>query len=268
MSVIKVATNFNIDIEMPVAPFHKRLAAWIIDVVVLLLYVYFTSKFISYLSGSASFLPGEGENVMVVVLIVIPVFTYHLICEVLTNGRSIGKRIMNLRVVTETGSRPGLSQFLIRWFIRTSDYMAIVIILYAPTAIRQDPLFFWKMSAAFILLIIDLVLVNTTIKNQRLGDILAHTMLISTQQTGAFADTIYLEVREDHVPLYPEVMKLSDQNINTLKEIISAIRKQNDYDLAERTAEKIKNHLQITTTLPAAEFLERLLKDYNYISSN
>jgi uncharacterized RDD family membrane protein YckC len=268
MSVIKVATNFNIDIEMPVAPFHKRLAAWIIDVVVLLLYVYFTSKFISYLSGSASFLPGEGENVMVVVLIIIPVFTYHLICEVLTNGRSIGKRIMNLRVVTETGSRPGLSQFLIRWFIRTSDYMAIVIILYAPTALRQDPLFFWKMSAAFILLVIDLVLVNTTIKNQRLGDILAHTMLISTQQTGAFADTIYLDVQEDHVPLYPEVMKLSDQNINTLKEIISAIRKQNDYDLAERTAEKIKNHLKITTTLPAAEFLERLLKDYNYISSN
>jgi uncharacterized RDD family membrane protein YckC len=268
MSVIKVATNFNIDIEMPVAPFHKRLVAWLIDVVVLLLYIYFTSKFISYLSGSTSFLPGEGENVMVVIFIIIPVFTYHLISEVLTNGRSIGKRIMNLRVVTETGSRPSLSQFLIRWFIRTSDYMAVVIILYAPTAIRQDPLFFWKMSAAFILLVIDLVLVNTTIKNQRLGDILAHTMLISTQQTGAFEDTIYLEVQEGHVPLYPEVMKLSDQNINTLKEIINAIRNQNDYDLAERTAEKIKNHLQITTTLPAAEFLERLLKDYNYISSN
>jgi hypothetical protein len=68
------------------------------------------------------------------------------------------------------------------------------------------------------------VLVNTTIKNQRLGDILAHTMLISTQQTGAFEDTIYLDVQEGYVPLFPEVMKMSDYNINSLKEIISAIK--------------------------------------------
>jgi uncharacterized RDD family membrane protein YckC len=268
MSVIKVATNFNIDIEMPVAPFHRRLLAWLIDVVVLLLYIFFTSKFISHLSGNTSFLPGEGENVMVVIFIIIPVFTYHLISEVVTNGRSIGKTIMKLRVVTETGSRPSLSQFLIRWFIRTSDYMAVVIILYAPTAIRYDPLFFWKMSAAFVLLVIDLVLVNTTNKNQRLGDILAHTMLINKQQAGAFEDTIYLDIQEGHVPLFPEIMKMSDYNINNLKEIISSIRKHNDYELAERTAEKIKNYLHINTDMPATEFLERLLQDYNYLSAN
>ena len=268
MSVIKIATNFNIDIEMPVAPFHKRLIAWMIDVVVLLLYIFFTSRFISYLSANSNVLPGEAENVLVVMMIIIPVFTYHLFCEVLTNGQSIGKRIMNLRVITETGSRPSLSQFLIRWFIRTSDYMAVIIILYAPTAIREDPFFFWKVSAAFILMVVDLILVNTTLKNQRLGDILAHTMLISTKQIGAFEDTIYSAVEDGHIPLFPEVMKMSDQNMNNLKEILSAIKKQNDYELAERTAEKIKNYLQITSTLPATEFLERLLQDYNYISAN
>ena len=69
-------------------------------------------------------------------------------------------------------------------------------------------------------------------------------------------------------PLSPQVMQLSDRDMNSLKSILDTARKREDYNLAEMASEKIKNHLQIQTTLPAFEFLEVLLKDYNYLSTN
>jgi hypothetical protein len=63
-------------------------------------------------------------------------------------------------------------------------------------------------------------------------------------------------------------MQLSDRDINALKGILDTARKQNDYNLAERAAEKIKSHLHIETSMSAFDFLEILLKDYNYLSVN
>ena len=87
---------------------------------------------------------------------------------------------MKLRVVNENGGQPSIGQYVIRWLIRTSDYMVIVIMLYASEATRAgDFSFFWKVGIPMGLLVTDLVLVNSR-KGQRLGDLLAHTLLIST----------------------------------------------------------------------------------------
>ena len=63
-------------------------------------------------------------------------------------------------------------------------------------------------------------------------------------------------------------MQLSDRDMNSLKGILDTARKKGDYNLAEMASEKIKNHLKIQTTLSPFEFLEVLLKDYNYLSAN
>ena len=117
------------------------------------------------------------------------------------------------------------------------------------------------------LLITDVILANTR-KQQRLGDILAHTLLINTRQSESINDTIFLEISDKYVPSFPQVMQLSDRDINSLKGILDTARRRGDYNLAEMASEKIKNHLKIQTTLSAFDFLEVLLKDYNYLSSN
>jgi hypothetical protein len=63
-------------------------------------------------------------------------------------------------------------------------------------------------------------------------------------------------------------MHLSDRDINALKGILDTARKRHDYDMAEMASEKIKAHLHIQTSLSAYDFLEILLKDYNYLSSH
>ena len=263
MSIIRVTTNFNIDLEFEAAPFYKRLFAWVLDTIVLIIYIIVASKFLGSVAGNNS-----DTAWALYMLLIIPYLTYHLICEILMNGQSVGKRIMKLRVVNENGGQPSIGQYVIRWLIRTSDYMVIVIMLYASEATRAgDFSFFWKVGIPMGLLVTDLVLVNSR-KGQRLGDLLAHTLLISTTKKQSIHDTVFLDVADTYVPSFPQVMQLSDRYINALKGILNTAKKRHDFNLANMASEKIKTHLKIDTTLSPYDFLETLLKDYNYLSAN
>ena len=264
MSIIRVSTNFNIDLEFEAAPFYKRLLAWVIDTIVLIIYIIVAVRILDWVNKGG----GDDAAWALFMLLIIPYLTYHLACEILMSGQSVGKRIMKIRVVNENGGQPSIGQYIIRWLIRTADYKVLVILLYDPQAPQYGDLsFFWKVGIPFGLLFADLILVNSK-KNQRLGDLLAHNLVISTTKKQSISDTVFLEVASTYIPSFPQVMQLSDRDINALKGILDTVKKRNDYNLAEMATEKIKSHLKIDTTLPAYDFLETLLKDYNYLSVN
>src|SRR5688572_15677241 len=129
MSTIRIATNFNIDLEFTAAPFHRRLFAWVLDIIVLIFYVYIVEKLLDSFNWSFQYTEAFTALKMIAYL---PLITYHLLCEIFMNGQSVGKRIMGLRVISENGSKPSISQYIIRWFIRTSDIMVLVIAINAP----------------------------------------------------------------------------------------------------------------------------------------
>ena len=258
-------TNFNIELEFPAAPFHRRLLAWIIDMLVLILYVIMAIKFLDWTERSN----GVGLTWVFFMLLLLPFLTYHLVCEITMNGQSIGKKITGIRVVNENGGQPSIGQYVIRWLIRTSDYMVLIILLFAPLATRSGNFdFLWKIGVAFSLLIIDIILVISSKKNQRLGDMLAHTLLIRANHSYTIEDTVFLDIEDTYVPSFPQVMQLSDRDINSLKGILDTARKRHDYNLAEMASDKIRNHLKIDTPLSPFDFLEVLLKDYNYLAAN
>lgn len=265
MSTIRLSTSFNIDIEFPAASFPRRLLAWALDFLVLFLYVMILIKF------QQTFMPGKPpsqylEGIMTLVYI-LPVGFYHLICEVFLKGRSVGKMIMQLRVINENGGRPSVSQVIIRWMIRTSDIMIILIFFGTLSGIGGSSLLNHA-GIAFLLFIADVILVNMTEKNQRLGDLLARTMLIRTTQKATISETIFQQVHEQYVPQFTQVMRLSDRDINALKNILVSARKNNDHDLAERAAEKVQRHLGITYNGSPFDFIDTLLKDYNYLTAH
>jgi uncharacterized RDD family membrane protein YckC len=198
-------------------------------------------------------------------MIIVPIFTYHLICEITMNGQSIGKKIFGIRVVNENGGRPGISQFIIRWLIRTGDYAIIAIILLNVFFLINKELFVF-LAASLILLLTDIILVVSSKKNQRLGDILAHTILVRTKPRGSMEETVFMEVADNYVPSFPEIMRLSDKDINAIKSILDTARKKGDFKLAAMASEKIKSHLKINSLMSPYDFLDTLLKDYNYLS--
>ena len=263
MSVIRIMTNFNIELEFPAAPFHRRLFAWIIDLVVLFIYARIAIEILNDVSRN------EKIYRLLIIIFLIPFLCYHLICEVTMNGQSFGKKIMRIRVVNENGGQPGIGQFVIRWLIRTSDLMAVVIILMAPVAVQfGEGDFFWSFAIPMGLFFTDIILVNASKKNQRLGDMLAHTLLIRASQNHSIEDTVFLNIAENYKPSFPQVMQLSDRDMNSLKGILDTAKKRGDFNLASMASDKIKNHLNIETTLSPFDFLEVLLKDYNYLSAN
>jgi hypothetical protein len=76
-----------------------------------------------------------------------------------------------------------------------------------------------------------------------------------------------METEDNYVPIFPEVMRLTDRDLNIIKSVYSTVLKKNDYALAERTAEKIEMALKIHNKEHPLTFLETLLKDYNYLST-
>jgi uncharacterized RDD family membrane protein YckC len=258
-------TNFNIELEFPAAPFHRRLFAWIFDLIILFFYGWLAVEIIGWFETHV----GTRASVTAFIIFLVPMLMYHLICEATMNGQSFGKKIMRIRVVNENGGQPGIGQLTVRWLIRTSDIMAVSMMLtIAAAASTANGRYFWQVAIPLGLFATDIILVNASKKGQRLGDMLAHTLLINATQKHSIEDTVFLNIAANYKPCFPQVMQLSDRDMNSLKSILDTAKKRGDFNLAAMASEKIKNHLKIETSLSPFDFLEVLLKDYNYLSAN
>lgn len=266
--MVRIATNFNIDIEFESPPFYKRLLAWVIDLLVQVFYLILASRLYSaYFDGASMSEDAQYDMHFLSIIMLVPFFVYHLVCEITMSGQSIGKKIMGVKVISQTGGKASIGQYAIRWLIRTSDFFLFIMLILLRYAEYYGPEFYWGFGGAIALLFADVILVNTR-NQQRVGDILAHTLLINTKQKESIHDTIFLDISDRYVPSFPQVMQLNDRDINSLKGILDTARKRGDYELAEMASEKIKNHLKIDTSLSPFDFLEVLLKDYNYLSAH
>jgi len=270
MAVIKVPTNFNIDVEFEIPEFYRRLVSLLIDVVIEYFYLRIAVEIYSSIVANSSLDTDSQYNLQAVgLLLILPVLLYHILLEVLMNGQSIGKKVMGIRVVNEIGGRPSISQFLIRWLLRVSDlWIALLLFL-----IISNPDFGQDIETTFIILaalgflITDIVLVVSSKKGQRIGDILAKTILIRINTKSNIEDTVFIDVADSYIPSFPQIMQLSDKDINAIKSILETARKKDDFSMAEAACYKIKAHLKIESTLSPFDFLDVLLKDYNYLST-
>jgi uncharacterized RDD family membrane protein YckC len=272
MGAIKVPTNFNIELEFEVPEFYRRLIALIIDMLLQYFYLRIAGEIYTSIVNNSSFDTDSQHNLWSVRwLLLLPLMFYHLVCEITMNGQSIGKKIMGLRVVDEIGGKPSISQFLIRWLLRISDLWIAQILLFifyvvVTNSAIDDMEIIILVVFAFGFLVTDIVLVVSSKKGQRVGDILARTILISIRNKSNIEETVFQEVAADYVPSFPQIMQLSDKDINAIKSILETAKKRGDGNMAEAASAKIRSHLKIESTMGAFDFLEVLLKDYNYLS--
>jgi uncharacterized RDD family membrane protein YckC len=253
MLLVKLDTGFNIEVDFVITPFHKRLFAWMVDCIILVAYSMLGSRLMGSILGTA-----WSEKEWVVILFGLPPLFYHLFCEVLLNGQSVGKKTMSIRVIAADGGHPSLSQYLIRWVFRLADLPVWIL-----PSIIYGVLPWW--CAIFIFSGVACVLFSP--HSQRIGDLVAGTIIISTRTSTSWEDTVFTELESNYQPRFPQVMQLSDKDINTLKSIIGRVKRKNDYDLSMRIGERIRSKLHIESDQDSLEFLETLLKDYNYYAT-
>lgn len=273
MSSISIATPFNIDLEFNASPVLKRGLAYIIDGVILWVYE------LAYSYVVMPHLPeNEGwQQFILLFTLFLPIALYHFLMETFFSGQSIGKKIVGIRVVNINGGKAGISQYFIRLLFRSYLIVplassVIVMIFASGVEITQDnwPAFLAAFAILFALGMLGMFLYYILSKyGQRLGDKLANTLVIEDKAKADFHQTIYLEIADTAYKVrYPEVMRLTDRDINGIRNLIDVKRLTRDNEAyMARIALRITSVLGITTDQEPYDFLAQLLRDYNFLTS-
>lgn len=248
METIQVNTSQHVTIDYPVAGLGERIAARLIDLALfLVLYILIMiGSVVTDLSiGSSS---GANEVFILVVLILIGasfVF-YDLLFEIFMNGQSIGKKLMKIKVISLDGGQASMGQYMIRWLFRLVDF---------------------SLSAGLG----GLICVAVTDKKQRIGDIVAGTILIKTVPKTEYQHIAFHPLAEqDYTPLFTSVHQLNDRNIELIHEVLATFYQTHNYQLIDATATKIASILSVNPPqgMNGLTFLQTVVKDYNYITAN
>ena len=155
---VSVETPEQIDIQFQQAGIGSRFYAALIDTALLTLIslvgYYVNRRFISELGD----IVGNWLSALGGILIFAIFWGYYIVFEVTTNGQSIGKRALGLRVIKEGGYPIGFADAAIRNLVRIVDFL---------------PFFY---GVGLLCMVIS--------KNwQRLGDLAAGTLVIKTART-------------------------------------------------------------------------------------
>jgi uncharacterized RDD family membrane protein YckC len=259
MATVQINTAFNVGLDFEIAAFHKRLLAYIIDLVLLLIYYYVILNFVI---ENLEISP-ENSLAFEILTIALPMYFYSLLMEVLMNGQTIGKKIMQIRVISLEGGEPTFGQFVLRWITKFFEYSFFFGYIFDPRFPRMTYLFATCFSGISVIIII-----LSTKKNQRLGDLAAGTVVVDAKTSMNINDTIFINVNTNNYKVaYPEVMRLSDNDINTIKTVLTQARKNHNHDICMRVEYKIKDVLKIESKLSSIDFLEKLLEDYNFLAT-
>lgn len=236
MDNFHIETAQNVTIQQNVANISTRVGAFLLDA--LIIGGYYLVIFL--ILKSLDHKPSESMFVFYI-LLSLPVFFYSLLFETLMNGQTPGKYFNKMRVVKLDGSKPTFGSFLIRWVLRIIDITLA--------------------SGSVALLTI---LLNG--KGQRLGDIAAGTTVISEKKTISIKDTLIVDIPEDYHPTFPQVTMLSDNDMQTIKELYSKAKRRGNHNTIVKLHQKIIQITGISTEVKPIEFIDTIIKDYNYFT--
>nr|WP_294940894.1 RDD family protein [uncultured Mucilaginibacter sp.] len=248
MPTIKITTTQNIDIDYEVASLSQRISARIIDYVVFMcVYTAIVTMFAIYYGvedNSPQAAEGFGSGFVVLIGVWVALCAlYDLLTEVFFNGQSVGKRSVKIKVISLSGNRPSIGQYILRWLFRTIDFGITLG------------------SAA-------MVSVAFSDNKQRLGDMVAGTTVVQTTPRNNFNDLVFGQPEGDYEPTYKEVMQLTDTDVVLIHDVIKNFNRTRNSYLVYKLAIRIKRFLKVAypSHINEYQFLEIVLKDYNYLT--
>lgn len=237
MAGIRIQTTQNIELEYEPAGVGDRLVAYLIDMLLygaylmLMILLEYETNVLNALGGWA------------ILLYSLPILTYQLLCEVLMNGQSLGKRVRRIRVVSLDGRQPTLGQYLIRWIFRIVDDM---------------------LGSG----VVAILCIATTERAQRVGDLLAGTTVVRSEPLAKFHETIHAHTEAGYVPVYENAILLSDHDISLLKEVLNLVSREpgRHEAILRKAADKTRQVISAEPTQDPESFLQTVIRDYSHLT--
>ncbi len=236
MGNLQINTTQNVNLNYKIASIGERILAFLIDGFILYLYAILVN-----LIGDAIGYVYEDRWTQrgLVSLIFLPAMFYSVIMHSLFNGRTVGKILLKMRVVRLDGSPVHWSNYLVRWMLRLVDI--------------------WLFLGS-----IGLLTILFSERRQRLGDAAAGTVVISTKNKTKVSHTILEEVEEIYEPKFTNVTLLTDKDVRLIKDTYIIAKRSNDYKTLTALRIKVESILQTKSELYDRQYLDTVLKDYNY----
>ncbi|MBF8458075.1 RDD family protein [Kaistella sp. G5-32] len=244
MSLIAINTSQNVNINFNTASVGERILAFGIDMLIKGAYLLVTYLiFFRVFNLGAFFNTLDNWSVMAVIIIItLPIHIYTLVCESLLEGQTFGKKVVRIKVVKIDGFQAGFGDYLIRWFFRLVDVFS---------------------NSGVVGLITMIVSKN----NQRLGGIASGTAVISLKNHVTISHTILENLKEDYLPVFPQVIALTDNDVRIIKENYQKALKSDDRQILSKLSSKIKEILKLDidpTKFTERRFIDIIIKDYNF----
>jgi uncharacterized RDD family membrane protein YckC len=239
MQIVRITTTQNVEIEYPVASIGDRILAALIDYLIVIGYFIGVAILLNLLPIGG----GRSDRVALFIALYLPVFFYDLLCEILLDGQSFGKKQMKIKVIKMDGSQPDLGSYLLRWLLRVVDI---------------------TLSSGGVAMLT--ILING--KGQRLGDMAAGTTVIKLKEDIGLHDTIFTKIAVEYQPVFPQAAALNDHDMAIVKEVLDAGLEVENIDIGNSLESRAKMALEekmgIKSDLTPRAFLSTILQDYNY----
>ncbi len=244
MENVNIETTQNVNIEYPIAGIPERMAAALLDLLIMAGYMLIASIIIKNIAGD-NYRESRWEvSYILWAVFSIPLLFYTLAFETFMNGQTIGKRAVRIKVMRLDGRQPTFGNYIMRWIMRIIDIFL------------TSPLFG----------VIAIITVAVNGKGQRLGDIAAGTMVVKTTYGEEIGKTIFTNIQEEYVPEYPQATMLTLNEVNVIKRVLSLKPDENSEEAVVKLVTKLSEHLGINPPIDNRGFLKALVKDYNKVN--
>ena len=230
MAEKSIVTGQYVRIRQTPASVGERMLAqlidWVIQFAYLTMWWFLTTK-----------MSVELGTLAIILLILLPVFFYCPLCEILSGGQTFGKRLVKLRVIMADGTLPSPAAYLLRWLMMIAD----------------GPLLGY----------IGVLVMILNRNNQRFGDMAAGTLVVKLQSYSKIQVSLdeYDYLTEGYRPSYPQAADLSLEQADIIRRAVESDQPERISQLSQ----KVQQLLGVTRRESEDEFfLRRIIRDYQY----
>jgi len=235
---LDIRTAQNVSLALEPASIGQRILATVVDGFIVVAWLIASQAALASVTAVPS-------TALMLTVVAMPIFLYHLAFEVFVEGRTPGKLLLKTQVARVDGAQPTLGQYLLRWLLRFVDVTA-------------------SMGLA------ALVSVALTQRSQRLGDVVAGTTVIRRRRRVRLEEVLYPAAPEGHVPEFPEAERLSDADVRTLRAVLVRLRLSprdaRTTSLARRAKAAVETRLGMEPVrMPPEAFLRAVVRDHVFL---
>ncbi|MCC2547074.1 RDD family protein [Hymenobacter sp. BT175] len=248
MNTIRIQTAQNVSVEYEVASVGDRIIATILDYLVMFGWMVVWVLILGIVLGGNGTRKFDSESsnltigVLGVLIIGVPFVFYHLVCEIFFSGQSLGKRARDIKVVRLDGGQPSVGDYLLRWLLRIVD-----------TGIGSG--------------VVAVITILLNGRGQRLGDLAAGTTVVRLRPMARPEPMGVSLTPPDYQVVFPEVTKLSDQDVAVLRKLLVEGLQRENYLLLNEAATRVKQLTGIHTDLADEPFLRTVLRDHAHLAA-